>query len=182
MILGISPEESIKLYGHDNATYHKEHVQVLRSLGYDVNDKFTKVDNRKRYTLPDVCLVRVSRAGRNTGHMIVHYKGRFYDPSPLKNTSGVYNSKEELFATYPAKWRIEYYLEVKRRIKPARVESQDDNLQAVAGEKRYNVRVSHDIHNKGYLQYINRIMTEQELERIKQSEKFKLEFAVEMRA
>lgn len=180
MVLGITPEEAIKLYGHNNATYHSEHIKILKSKGYDVDEKFTKVDNRKKYELPKLCIVRVSKAGKRIGHMIVHYKGKFYDPSTIKNDKGIYDSKEHLFKSYPPKWRIESYLEIKGKARESQTIHGESELMAVAGKKKINVRLSHDITNKGYLQYINRIVTEDELNILKNSKKFNVVSFVEI--
>lgn len=177
MILGITPQESIRMYGHDGATYQREHIKILKEKGYDVDSKFTKVDNRRKYTLPDLCLVRIAVAGRRMGHMIVHYKGKFFDPA--NHTKGIFESKDEIINFYNRRWRIEYYLEIRgkdRSIKPI----EDDNiLQKVAGEKRFKVRVSHDLFNRGELSYINRIVTESELQNLKKSDKFTIESCVD---
>lgn len=171
MITGIAVEKIIDLYGHSKKTYFSEHVKNLRKLGYQVDDKFTKVDNRKKYTLPDVCLVRMGKSGRRTGHLIVHYYGKFYDPA----YGNVIQSIEELKGLY-GNWRIEYYLEVGSRLDRNRKrKAYDDEFRQVAGEKQYKVIISHDIHNKGYKQHITRILTDSELDALSRSDKFTVE-------
>lgn len=170
MIAGITAEESYKLFGHQKATYFTEHIKVLTNLGFEV-EKFKKVDNRKKYTLPDLCLVRIGKSGRRMGHMVAYNKGKFYDPA-----KGIFNSKEDLLKRYP-KWRIEYYLEIQGKNTNNVVElPKRQQLKQVAGdEKRYKVRVSHDIFKKGYKEYVEREISVEELENLKKSTTFTIE-------
>lgn len=109
MVADISIEESIKLYGHSHSTNMSEHIKILGKLGIKTN-KIIKVDNRKKYHLPSLSLVRLQKVGRQMGHLVVHKDGKFYDPS-----RGVFESKEALLSSYNmgrGRWRIDLYIEV----------------------------------------------------------------------
>jgi len=110
MATGITIEESIKLFGHKNSSYYRDYVRVLTELGYSFNGK-KSVDNRKKYTLPKLALVRLQKVGRRTGHLITYCDGKFYD-----SCRGVFNSKEELMSSYNdnirGRWRIDWYMEI----------------------------------------------------------------------
>lgn len=173
MVTGITPQEAIKLYGHAGATKFNEHVRMLKKTGHDVTD-FVKVDNRKKYDLPETCMIRLCRSGKRTGHLVVHHKGKFYDPA---KDNGVFNSKEELLERYPDKWRIEYYLEIKGKNNNVDIKemAKEAEIAMVAGEKRLKVTVSHDIFNKGKRHFITKVVTERQLENLKQQPTFKIE-------
>lgn len=176
MITGMDMQELFKMYGHQRATTQPEHVKILKKLGYDVSEQFSKVDNRRKYDLPDLCLIRIGKSGRRMGHMVVHNKGKFYDPA-----IGIFDSKEELLKRYP-RWRIECFLAVGASNKDKVVQiPQKQQLQRVAGEKRFRVMVSHDIHNKGYNEYIERIISEGELENLRKSTKFRIVSQVQLK-
>jgi len=110
MVAGITLEESISIFGHEAPSYLKDYKRVLAELNIEHGEK-TSVDNRKKYAIPDKALVRMQIRGRKTGHLTVHYKGRFYDPADR-----IYDSKEEFINSYKESnknWRIDWYMEIK---------------------------------------------------------------------
>lgn len=169
MVLGISLEEAIKLYGHRKATSFNDHKVILERFGYTLGE-FIKIDNRKGFDLPDLCLVRIVKANNKVGHFIIHDNGKFYDPS-----RGVFDSKEDLLWKYNhyhngeekhRKWKFDYYTEIKKQ-----------DLMMVAGvdeERKYRVIVGHDIFNTGTRHKMEKIMTESELENVRKSVKFEV--------
>lgn len=171
MVTGMTPHEAINFYGHDHATKFHEHVTMLKRKGYDVTG-FVKVDNRKKYDLPNTCMVRLCKSGKKTGHLVVHHKGKFYDPA---RDNGIFDSREELLKRYPKGWRIEYYLEVKGKNNKVENNPQEEMLAEVAGETKFRVRVSHDIYNTGKKHYITKIVTEEGLRKLQKQDTFKIE-------
>lgn len=109
MIAGIPVEESINLHGHDKGTNMNDSRRILKKLGVETGE-IVKLDNRKKWELPDFAGVRIVAVGRKWGHFITYYKGQFFDPF-----YGVFDSKESLLEHYEkrrGKWRFSHYFEV----------------------------------------------------------------------
>lgn len=107
MVLGITLDESIKLFGHKKATRFKEYKKILNDFNVRT-DSYKTVDNRRKYKLPNKALVRIEKVGRRMGHVVVHVDGKFYDPM-----GKVYNSKDEMLEDYSNrgyKWRLRGYM------------------------------------------------------------------------
>lgn len=107
MVLGITLDESVKLFGHKRSTYFKEYRKILNDFNVQT-DSYRKVDNRRKYKLPSKALVRIEKIGRRMGHVVVHLDGKFYDPA-----GKVYNSKDEMLDDYSSgsyKWRLRGYM------------------------------------------------------------------------
>lgn len=165
MILGVSLERAIELIGHASkrGSNFNEHRRVLTEQGYKLGEN-TKVDNRKKHDLPDLCYVRIAFGNRRTGHAVVHYKGKFYDPGKQ-----VFDSKEEMLSTYKhIKGKIQWYFEI---IEEGNViEEQSENVM-VAGEEHYKTMISFDMEGKGK-KSIEKVLTGEELNTLKKSKKF----------
>ena len=109
MIAGISVHESINMFGTDKGTTMADGKRILGKLGIKTGE-ITKIDNRKKWSLPDFAGVRITGVGRKWGHFIVYKDGQFFDP-----VYGVFDSKEELMERYSkhrVKWRFSHYFEV----------------------------------------------------------------------
>ena len=161
MILGVSLERAIEILGHakKGGSTFSEHRKVLIEQGYKLGE-VTKVDNRKKHELPDFAYVRIAFGSRRTGHAVLHYKGKFYDPGKQ-----VFDSKEEMLSTYKhVKGKIQYYFEIIEEESNV-IEDVSENVM-VAGEEHYNVMISKG--NKSF----EKVLTGEELNLIKKSEKF----------
>lgn len=110
MALGVPVEEVIKLLGHSKATYALDWEKVLLHYGYEPT-KIVKVDNRKRYTIPDMSNVRINRPGRLMGHALLYNHGLFYDPSKGGRVFSLNQFKE-----YYPKWRIDGYRPIRKKV------------------------------------------------------------------
>lgn len=123
MLLGITIEESIKLYGHETTSNMREAKKVIEKFNFKAGN-IVKIDNRKKWNLPKMAFVRVCITTKRVGHFIAYKDGVFYDPS-----RGIFNSKEELLANYnngnSRKWRFSHYMEV--------VEHNKDELTMASG-------------------------------------------------
>lgn len=109
MITGRPLGEVIKKYGHESTTNLDDAKKVLNEYGYKTGNIIV-ADNRKKYILPQLAFVRIERIGREIGHFVVHYDGKFYD-----SCEGIFNSREEFMGFYKKrKWRIRHYIEVIR--------------------------------------------------------------------
>lgn len=177
MVAGISLEESIKAFkGHKKATTFKLVTEALDNLGYDTGD-IKIIDNRKKNQIfPDLCLIRIEKVGKNLGHLVVYNKGKVYDPA-----EGVFESKDDFIKYYKqcnSRYRIRQYYEVTKRDNDILIDNTND-LTMVAGDmelesnKVYMVTLSHRLFKEK--DFIKRKMTKVEIERIKLSDKFKLE-------
>ena len=165
MILGVSLERAIELIGHASKRGSKfsEHRKVLIEQGYKLGE-VTKADNRKKYELPDFAYVRIAFGSRKTGHAVLHYKGKFYDPGKQ-----VFDSKEEMLSTYKhVKGKIQWYFEIIEEGNA--IEDKSENLM-VAGEEQYKALIEFQMEGKGARQ-IEKVLTGEELNRLKKSEKF----------
>ncbi|AYP68191.1 hypothetical protein PQE75_gp059 [Bacillus phage vB_BcoS-136] len=112
MLCGITPQESIEVFGHNRSSRYKDYVRVLNQLGVS-HGEIKKVDNRKKYDLPRKAIVRMNKTGNKNGHLIAYCDGVFYDP-----WYGIFHSKEELLEywnvrkRYGGKWRIDWFIEI----------------------------------------------------------------------
>lgn len=111
MVGGIPVEESIKMFGHSNSTNHISQRRILSELGIETTEQ-VKVDNRRKWELPNFAIVRIVQRTRKMGHAIVYHEGKFYDPCYDKP----FNSKQELFDHYGqwGKVKISHYYEIKK--------------------------------------------------------------------
>ena len=111
MVIGVSLEESIGLFGSRGKTATRQLVAVLRSRGFVVPDRlvrFTSFDE-----IPTLCLlhsvsVRRSRGYPDWKHWMVWAEGRVWDP--LGNPAG---DPPSLYAT-SSMVRVTSYLPVTR--------------------------------------------------------------------
>jgi hypothetical protein len=106
MLLGVPVKEIVELLGHDKKTYAKDQCMILNHYGVKYKDR-KKVDNRKKYELPSLCLIRINKHGRRVGHLLLYYNGIFYDSMHGGRTF----KRTELVDYYP-KWRIDFYFEI----------------------------------------------------------------------
>jgi hypothetical protein len=106
MVSGISLSESISAFGHKNRTNYKSLINALLELGVYSETEWTEIKPRESYELTRVCIIRIVKARKRSGHFIVHHEGRFYDPS-----RGAFENEEALFARYVA-YRIQSYLPI----------------------------------------------------------------------
>lgn len=115
MVSGYTVEEVIEFFGHDKASRYSEYVKFLKHCGFTFPNVYIKYNNRKttnRDPLPDLCLVRLKRKTSKyaCGHLVVHYKGKIYDPD-----HALFESVEEMLETYNSKnrrvkYNIDWYL------------------------------------------------------------------------
>lgn len=108
MALGIDATEVIKAAGHGNRTKTSDQIRLLREFGAECPDRAAKVDNRRKYTLPVLCLLRIHRPGRRRGHLILYYDGMLYDPW-YGRSFRLGALKDE--GNYPG-YRIDTYIEI----------------------------------------------------------------------
>lgn len=107
MITGFHLDDIVEKYGHASTSNFKDAKRVLNEIGYDTGNVVV-VDNRTKYELPNLALVRIERIGRKNGHFVVHFGGKFYD-----SCEGVFYSRKEFVDFYRKdKWRIRQYMEV----------------------------------------------------------------------
>jgi hypothetical protein len=114
MIAGVSIRESERVYGKHTASNFSEAKKALKHFGVETGAP-TKLDNRKKWTLPSFAYVRIVMIGRKVGHAIVYKDGYFYDPH-----FGVKATMEELKDLYnmdganprKRKWKFQWYMEV----------------------------------------------------------------------
>lgn len=112
-ITGKPIEEVIELYGHKGASNMEEAKKVIQKIGGFKVGNFIRIDNRKKWKLPNLAMVRICVTTRTIGHFVAYENGVFYDPS----TEKTFNSKEELLKEYNSghyKWMFRHYLPIMR--------------------------------------------------------------------
>lgn len=95
MISGKKLEDVIKLFGHSHATRTKELSKALKSLGFECEDRLTKLNNTNGF--PELCIVKVTYDWRkNSGHWMVYEHGMCYCPSGFSAPSDCWVGKSEM--------------------------------------------------------------------------------------
>jgi hypothetical protein len=81
MLTGKTKEEMISIYGHASSTNMREHNSILDKLNIK-NDKFKKVDNRKRNIeslFSNVAILRVKYDNLKMGHVVLLHNNKVFD-------------------------------------------------------------------------------------------------------
>lgn len=99
-------KESIAVFGHKNRTTLKEVAIAIRHYGMNCPDEYTHIKTKEEYELPPIALCRMVKPRKRTGHYVVHYHGKFYDPYHK-----LFKDEKELLKHYDG-WRIASYVPI----------------------------------------------------------------------
>lgn len=170
MILGITAEQSIQLFGHNKSTTSIMVKNVLDRLGVRYGELYVVNNRKKNLELPDYCMVRLVKSGNRTGHAVAHIKGKFYDPM-----GHIFDDKDDMLVYYKAsnpRWKIHTYYEIFQSDFKGLGETDTTEERMVAGTESelYMVTLSHQMFGK--IEYIKREMTLEDADKLKNSDKF----------
>ena len=77
MIIGISLNESIKLFNSRGKTGTKKLYYALRERGISCSDKSTRIKNNNK---PKLCIVIIHYTGCKNTHWCIWNNNKYYDP------------------------------------------------------------------------------------------------------
>lgn len=104
MIAGITPEESIKIFGSIGGTRTKQVHEALKHLGFVTDDFLSRI--KKDTVLPDRCILKIVYS-KTRSHWVVYLKGIIYCPG-----RGTYDHSDHEYN--PNLGKITSYLKVSK--------------------------------------------------------------------